>query len=363
MHEKTVAGYDARGLEWVATHQNPGRRAGAEAFAACALPGIRIDVGCGAGRYLPFLGSPTLGLDASSTMLDACRRALPEALYLQADIEQLPLRRHSVAGAWSWMTHHHIPSVRLPLALWDLHRTLMPGAPFALQVVADDVEGAAGPDDPVPGRYFAGWSPERLVDVVHGAGFLVEPDSVEVDGDELRLEATAAPTLADTVGPDMRLLICGINPSVYSAEVGVGFGRPGNRFWPAALAAGLVTADRDPRAALVDHGIGMTDLVKRATPRADAVTQAEYDEGMARLERLVTWLQPAAVCFVGLSGWRAVVNAKATPGLQHQGIGGRPAYLMLSTSGANAHATPSDLADHLRQARTLGDEMTARPGR
>ncbi len=51
-----------------------------------------------------------------------------------------------------------------------------------------------------------------------------------------------------------------------SADAGVGFARPGNRYWPAALAAGLVTVDRDARHALVHHGIGMTDLVKRATP-------------------------------------------------------------------------------------------------
>ena len=65
----------------------------------------------------------------------------------------------------------------------------------------------------------------------------------------------------------MRLLVCGLNPSIYSADAGVGYARPGNRFWPAAIAAGLVTEDRDPRHALSHHGVGITDLVKRATGR------------------------------------------------------------------------------------------------
>ena len=66
----------------------------------------------------------------------------------------------------------------------------------------------------------------------------------------------------------MRLLVVGLNPSLYSADVGVGYRRPGNRFWPAALGAGLVTRDRDPSHALRVHGVGMTDLVKRATSNA-----------------------------------------------------------------------------------------------
>jgi TDG/mug DNA glycosylase family protein len=151
----------------------------------------------------------------------------------------------------------------------------------------------------------------------------------------------------------MRLLVCGLNPSVYAADAGVGFARPGNRFWPAARAAGLVTVDRDARAALVQHGVGMTDLVKRATPRADQLTRDEYRAGLARVERLVHWLEPGAVCFVGLAGWRAAVDRRAVAGVQPDGIGGRPAYVMPSTSGLNARVPVGELADHLRAAAAL----------
>ena len=91
----------------------------------------------------------------------------------------------------------------------------------------------------------------------------------------------------------MRLLVCGLNPSVRAADAGVGLVTPGNRFWPAALAAGLVTRDRDPRHALLAHGVGMTDLVKRATPRAAELTRDEYRAGVERLGRLCAWLRHA----------------------------------------------------------------------
>jgi len=99
----------------------------------------------------------------------------------------------------------------------------------------------------------------------------------------------------------------------------------------------------------------MTDLVKRASPRADELTRDEYRAGLARVERMVRWLQPGAVCFVGLAGWRAAVDRKAVSGTQPDGIGGRPAYVMPSTSGLNARVPPAELADHLRVAAALAE--------
>ena len=45
--------------------------------------------------------------------------------------------------------------------------------------------------------------------------------------------------LPDVVGPDLRVLFCGINPSLLSAERGHHFARPGNRFWPALHLGGF----------------------------------------------------------------------------------------------------------------------------
>jgi double-stranded uracil-DNA glycosylase len=223
-----------------------------------------------------------------------------------------------------------------PMALAHLHRDMAVGSPLALQVDRDDCDAERG---------------ARLRDLVVGAGFDI--DELQVEERCIRVRARRARTLADTVGPGMRLLVCGLNPSLYAADFGVGYARPGNRFWPAARAAGIVERDRDPVDALMRHGMGMTDLVKRATTGASELTPAEYRAGTARVERLARWLRPGAVCFVGLAGWRAAVDRNAAPGEQAAGFGGVPAYVMPSTSGANAHARLDDLADHLRAAAAL----------
>ena len=110
----------------------------------------------------------------------------------------------------------------------------------------------------------------------------------------------------------------------------------------------MVSVDRDPRRALVDHRIGMTDMVKRSTRRADEVSRAEFRSGLQRLERLCTFLRPSAVCMVGLSGWREAVDRSAIAGWQERRLGDSPVYVMPSTSGLNAHAQLPDLTEHLR---------------
>jgi TDG/mug DNA glycosylase family protein len=143
------------------------------------------------------------------------------------------------------------------------------------------------------------------------------------------------------------VLVCGLNPSIYAAEHGMPFGRPGNRFWPAALKARLVDRDRDLAAAL-ERGVGFTDLVKRPTVRAAELTRDEYEAGVDRIRSLVRAFRPKVLCFVGLEGWRRAVDRNATPGWVRGGFEGADAYLMPSTSGLNAHARLDDLVKHLR---------------
>lgn len=185
-------------------------------------------------------------------------------------------------------------------------------------------------------------------DVLTGAGF--DGERLERAGRRLRAMVIRQRTLADTVGPGMQLLICGLNPSVYSADAGTAFARPGNRFWPALHEAIPAVPDKDPATLLGEHRIGLTDLVKRASVAAHELTAGEYVEGTGRVERLCHWLAPAAVAFVGLTGWRVAVDRKAAVGWQPGPLGATPVYLMPSTSGRNAHALPAQLADHFRAA-------------
>jgi TDG/mug DNA glycosylase family protein len=106
----------------------------------------------------------------------------------------------------------------------------------------------------------------------------------------------------------------------------------------------------------------MTDLVKRATVGASELTAAEFRDGVARLDRLVRWLQPGAVCFVGLAGWRAAIDRRAVAGPLDDGFAGRPAYLMPNTSGLNASSRLQDLTAHLRAAVALTTPTPSSPG-
>jgi TDG/mug DNA glycosylase family protein len=190
-----------------------------------------------------------------------------------------------------------------------------------------------------------------LAEVVAGAGFVVET-ARQARGRWL-VDARRERTLPDFVGPGMRMLICGLNPSLVAADAGFGYAGATNRFWPVAVEAGIVSRPRRPLLSLAEDGLGMTDLVKRATPNADGLTPAEYRAGAARVARLVEWLRPGSVLFVGLAGWRAAIDRRAQPGPQPSPFGGVPAYVMPSTSGRNARTSPAELAAHMRRALAL----------
>ncbi len=235
----------------------------------------------------------------------------------------------------------------LPLALARLHWAMAVGAPLTLSVIAGDSE-VDWPNDDVPGRFFALWQPEALAALLVGAGF--EVDTVEIAGERIWVEAHRARTLPDTVGSGLRVLVCGLNPSLVAADAGIGFAGPTNRFWPAAVASGLVTRPRDPLGCLRHDRVGMTDMVKRATPNAGLLSVEEYRAGAERVRRVIEWLRPGVVLFVGLAGWRAAIDPKATAGFQPEPFGGVPTYVMPSTSGLNARTTAVELARHMAAA-------------
>jgi TDG/mug DNA glycosylase family protein len=344
---ETVDVYEHNTPAWI-EHRHRPLPAAAVKFATRVGPtGVRADLGCGPGWHSAHLGGPVVAMDAAAAMARTVREFAAGAWPVVGDLERLPFRRGALAGAWAHKCYMHLTADRVPLALAEAHRAIEPGGALHVQVTSDRKSENA--DNRFPGRHFEWWPAARLRDVVEGGGFVI--DAFVDDGEEwIDVEATRARMLPDTVGPGMRILLVGLNPSEYSADAGAGFARPGNRFWPAALASGLVSASHDPFRALRVDGVGMTDLVKRATARADQLDPSEFESGARRVERLVRWLEPGAVCFLGLSGYRVAVDRKAVAGWQTLPFGGRPAYVMPNPSGLNARATPTVLADHLRAA-------------
>src|SRR4051812_20826116 len=85
------------------------------------------------------------------------------------------------------------------------------------------------------------------------------------------IQAAVNKTVPDVIAPDLRVLFAGINPGLYTAAVGHHFARPGNRFWPALMAGGFCARVLSPyeERSLLDAGLGITNVVARATASAD----------------------------------------------------------------------------------------------
>src|SRR3954466_6808422 len=93
----------------------------------------------------------------------------------------------------------------------------------------------------------------------------------------------------DLVAKDLIVLFAGINPGLYTAAIGHHFGRPGNRFWPALYGGGFTSPLFSPfeEPLLLDLNFGITNIVERATARADQLTDDELRAGARRLEAKV----------------------------------------------------------------------------
>ncbi|HET6499943.1 MAG TPA: G/U mismatch-specific DNA glycosylase [Amycolatopsis sp.] len=168
------------------------------------------------------------------------------------------------------------------------------------------------------------------------------------------LAAAKNATIPDVLAPDLRVLFCGINPGLYSGATGFHFARPGNRFWPALHAGGFTPRRLDPseQSELLRYGLGITNLVARATARADELTGAELREGAVALARRVAEYRPRSLAVVGITAYRTAFDRrKAVLGPQPDKIGGVRVWVLPNPSGLNAHWTPATLAGVFAELR------------
>ena len=158
----------------------------------------------------------------------------------------------------------------------------------------------------------------------------------------------------DIAAKGLIVLFAGINPGLYTAAIGHHFGRPGNRFWPALDAGGFTPRLFSPfeESLLLDLKLGITNVVERATARADELTDDELRAGGLRLEAKVRRWRPTVVAFVGMHPYRVVSGIKdARVGLQEPLFGGSHAWVLPNPSGLNAHYQPSALAQLFGELR------------
>ena len=169
-------------------------------------------------------------------------------------------------------------------------------------------------------------------------------------------------------------MFVGINPGLYSARTRHYYAHPGNGFWPAISASGLVprpVGPFDDRWVLRHCNIGMTDVVKRVITDSSLVSDAELRAAIPAFRGRIAYAHPRAVCFTTTRGLGAVLPKVRTAngwGRQPATLEGAEVWLMPSTSGraigyrAHVHAVLRDLAEHLGRlpSATEAAEATAR---
>lgn len=167
-------------------------------------------------------------------------------------------------------------------------------------------------------------------------------------------------TISDVIAPHLRVLFCGINPGLYSGATGHHFARPGNRFWPALHLAGFTSrllAPHETRALLAE-GMGITNLVNRATAKADELSRTELLAGARRLRDTVSTWRPRAVGVVGVSAYRAAFDEpRAAIGRQPGDLDGALLWVLPNPSGLNAHYQLDGLAAAFAAFRHAVDEL------
>lgn len=161
---------------------------------------------------------------------------------------------------------------------------------------------------------------------------------------------TPEASLPDHLAPGLRLVIVGINPGYYSAQVGHYYARPGNLFWWSLSNSGLVrrpyTAAMD--AELLQEGIGLTDVVKRPTHSSGELRQEEFDAGRRQLSEKILKFAPKTACFVGLLGATAFLGRHVRPGPQPEKLGTTHLFALPSPSRRNAHYGPDRLLQYFK---------------
>lgn len=173
-----------------------------------------------------------------------------------------------------------------------------------------------------------------------------------------QLESFRGATVPDLIGDDCRLLFVGINPGLWTAATQTHFCHPSNRFYPALRRASLIEWAVDTnhgmtdeqRSSLTERGIGISNLVARATVRASELGREELRAGGDRLRGLVETIEPEVVAVAGITAYRDAFGVRdASLGRQAEFLGPAQLWVLPNPSGLNAHETIDSLAEWFRR--------------
>ncbi|MCX5241324.1 G/U mismatch-specific DNA glycosylase [Streptomyces prunicolor] len=176
---------------------------------------------------------------------------------------------------------------------------------------------------------------------------------------QAELEAARDRLVPDVVADGLAVLFCGINPGLMTAATGHHFARPGNRFWPVLHLSGFTPRLMKPaeQGELLSYGLGITNVVARATARADELSGEEYREGGRLLASRLTEWKPRWLAVLGVTAYRAAFDdRKAQVGPQERTFGDTRVWVLPNPSGLNAHWTAATMAEEFGRLRVAAQD-------
>ena len=170
-------------------------------------------------------------------------------------------------------------------------------------------------------------------------------------------------TLPDYLERGLDIVFVGLNPGLYSAQVGHYFASPRNRFWPAIARSGLL---RHPLDATTDYKIlqqhmGFIDVVKRPSRGASNLRVADFRRWAPELKGKLERYQLRIACFHGVGAYGKYlryaegVHTRPKLGLQDRTIGRIRVFLVPNPSSANAVYSLETLVSWYRRLKDLRD--------
>ena len=211
---------------------------------------------------------------------------------------------------------------------------------------------------------------KRVLAHIGAAGLSADDAASVLGGNAAALLAMG--TLPDYLREGLDIALIGLNPSARSVRAGRYFANPRNRFWAALSASGLAgelgsDLGPDDDARLPAAGIGLTDVVKRATASASGLTAEDYRRDAPLLRDKLLRYSPAIACFHGLTAYRAYLRygedvarpGELALGRQEYRIGNSRVFVLPNPSPANARYGIGDLAEWYRRLGEWRRELAA----
>lgn len=161
--------------------------------------------------------------------------------------------------------------------------------------------------------------------------------------DGLSVEEVQKYTLEDYLEMNLDIIFVGINPSLMAAHRGRYYAGPGNHFYKLLHESGLtprfVSFEEDYK--LLQYGIGLTNIVTRATRSAADLKRTEIKEGAKVVEEKLRLYKPRVAVFNGKCIYEVFANISSKStfhfGLQPERIGDTAIWVTPSSSARCAH--------------------------